>query len=150
MSNSSKFWGVIGLIAMLYGNYLIYNFISSTDKDRVDKQYCGKVVKKSDEEVTIKHGSRTDLYLIVEFDQIGLRSIEVEPNTYFTHNKGDRVCFGLNNYDLNGRKQMTFKESALDLLKFLFMFLIGIANIVLIFISIGLSIEALNKKLDGK
>jgi hypothetical protein len=56
---------------------------------------CGKVVSKSNDEVSIKYGVRTELYLNVQFEKSGFYSVEVGPTTYFLRKKGDRVCFKL-------------------------------------------------------
>ena len=56
---------------------------------------CGWVVSKSSEEVTIKHGVNTDLYLNVKFEKTGFKSVKVYPTTYFKYNRGDFVCFNL-------------------------------------------------------
>ena len=54
---------------------------------------CGKVVSKSNDEVAVKHGTRTELYLIVQFNKSGVRAIECNPTTYFSKKVGDNVCF---------------------------------------------------------
>ena len=56
-------------------------------------QDCGVVVSKSADEIRIKHGHRTELYLNVQFEKQGFVSKSVTPTTYFKHYKGDRVCF---------------------------------------------------------
>lgn len=67
---------------------------------------CGIVISKSNDEVSIKHGSKTELYLNVQFNKTGFKSIECNPTTYFSKQKGDSVCFDLNEktsfwYELN-------------------------------------------------
>lgn len=54
---------------------------------------CGMVVSRSNDEVPIKHGTLTKLYLNVQFDSVGFRSILCEPTTYFSKGVGDTVCF---------------------------------------------------------
>lgn len=56
---------------------------------------CGVVVSKSNDEVAIKHGTRTELYLNVEFEKSGFQSVECSPTTYFQQKVGNRVCFNL-------------------------------------------------------
>lgn len=56
---------------------------------------CGTVVSKSGDEIIIKHGLKTELYLNVEFFKSGFKSILVKPETYFKHKKGEMVCFDL-------------------------------------------------------
>lgn len=57
---------------------------------------CGKVISKSNDEVTIKYGSKTELYLNVQFNKSGFQSVKCEPTTYFSKKVGDNVCFNLN------------------------------------------------------
>lgn len=64
----------------------------------VNKQYnvhtdSGTIISRSTDEVAIKHGSSTELYLNIKFDKSGFRAIKVEPTTYFKFKKGDRVSF---------------------------------------------------------
>lgn len=59
------------------------------------KTECGIVVSKSADEIVIKHGTQTELYLNIQFEKSGFKSIEVEPTLYFQKKKGDRVCFEL-------------------------------------------------------
>jgi hypothetical protein len=59
---------------------------------------CGKVISKSNDEVIIKRGSKTNLYLNVQFKQSGFISVESNQTTYFSHNVGDNVCFYLNKH----------------------------------------------------
>ncbi len=56
---------------------------------------CGKIISKSNDEVAIKHGSRTELYLNIQFNKTGFKSIEVSPTTYFKHSIGATICFDL-------------------------------------------------------
>lgn len=60
---------------------------------------CGRVVSKSTDEIVIKHGTQTELYLNVQFNKNGFRSIECEPTTYFSKKVGDNVCFTFNTND---------------------------------------------------
>jgi len=54
---------------------------------------CGVVISKSNDEVAIKHGSRTELYLNVQFKKTGFKSVKVNPTTYFSTKNGDPVCY---------------------------------------------------------
>lgn len=60
---------------------------------------CGKVMSKSSDEVTIKNGVSTELYLNIQFDKSGFQSIRCTPSTYFFHKVGDNACFHLNKED---------------------------------------------------
>jgi hypothetical protein len=53
------------------------------------------LVSKSNDEVTIKRGVKTQLYLNIQFNKSGFRSIECNPTTYFSKQVGDNVCFNL-------------------------------------------------------
>lgn len=56
---------------------------------------CGKVLSKGSDEVTIKYGVRTNLYLNIQFDKTGFKSQQVDPTTYFGSKVGDTKCFNL-------------------------------------------------------
>ncbi len=67
---------------------------------------CGKIESKANDEVSIKHGVETIFYLNVRFEKTGFQSIKCSPTTYFSHEKGDNICFTLNKemgfwYDIN-------------------------------------------------
>ena len=44
---------------------------------------CGKVVSKSQDEVVIKYGTRTELFLNVQFKKTGFKAVEVNATDYF-------------------------------------------------------------------
>jgi len=81
----------IGL--MSYGSYCVYYVLSNNAHP--EYKDCGVVKSKSNDEVSIKHGSRTELYLNVEFEKTGFKSVLVDPTTYFKNDVGDYVCFNL-------------------------------------------------------
>jgi len=56
---------------------------------------CGIIKSKSQDEVIIKYGTKTELFLNVEFDKAGFKSVEANPTTYFKYNIGDRICWDL-------------------------------------------------------
>lgn len=92
----------------------------------VKESQTGTVISKSQDEVTIKYGTETKLYLNIQFDNLGFKSIEVEPTTYFGSEVGERVTLGL-----------TKQKTNLEHIKFLWGFLItAIVIIILIVISI--------------
>lgn len=88
---------VITLIPlMVYLTYCSYHFIANdTRPSYLD---CGKVVSKSSDEVAIKYGVKTELYLNIQFNKSGFRSVECSPTTYFSKQIGDNVCFNLDEY----------------------------------------------------
>ena len=77
----------------MYLLYCCFHFILFENRP----QYldCGTVVSRSNDEVAIKHGTQTNLYLNVQFENSGFRSIECSPTTYFSKKVGDKVCFKL-------------------------------------------------------
>lgn len=68
-------------------------FIDNVERREV--RDCGIVESKSSDEVSIKSGSQTQLYLNVRFKNAGFKSILCTPTTYFAKKKGDSVCFML-------------------------------------------------------
>lgn len=73
---------------------IIHNMIEEKERNT----YCGTITKLFSDEVSVKHGSRTDLYLIINFDNYGQKAVEVDVNTYAGKQVGQRVCFNLTNY----------------------------------------------------
>jgi hypothetical protein len=71
-----------------YSTYYTWNEIS--EWSYVD---CGMILSHSNDEVIIKNGTRTDLYLNIQFKKSGFRSINTDPTTYFKHKNGDNICF---------------------------------------------------------
>lgn len=85
---------VITLLPLLI--YLIYcSYHVITNEIRPTYVDCGIVVSKSSDEVAIKYGTETELYLNVQFNKSGFRSIECDPTTYFSKKIGQDVCFNL-------------------------------------------------------
>ena len=93
-----KFLRIIFISVAIYP-FLFCMFWSIQNRFKLNNEYndCGRIRSRSADEVTIKHGTRTELYLNIDFDKSGFKSIEVNPTTYFRHTKGDRVCFTLSN-----------------------------------------------------
>jgi hypothetical protein len=79
----------LALYACFTSGYFLINNVHPTYKD------CGIVRSKSADEVTIKHGTRTDLYLNVDFEKAGFKCVDVSRETYFNSFKGQKVCFDL-------------------------------------------------------
>lgn len=80
---------IIAIVAIFSISYTL------THEARPEIEDCGEIVSKSDDEVRIKHGYRTNLYLNVQFEKNGFKSMQVNPTTYFKYQKGQRVCFDL-------------------------------------------------------
>ncbi len=58
---------------------------------------CGIIESKSTDEVYMKYGSKTELYLNVRFKDTGFLSVKCNPTTYFSYQNGDHICFNLEN-----------------------------------------------------
>lgn len=78
---------------VIYFLFSIFHFLATPTNPKYKD--CGPIVSKSNDEVTIRYGSRTKLYLNINFNKTGFRSIEVSPTTYFGNNVGQNVCFDL-------------------------------------------------------
>lgn len=84
---------IFGIAIFVFSIYSTIYFIKTPHIERTNQ--VGTVISKSQDEVTIKNGSQTELYLNIQFDKVGFKSIEVEPTTYFGSDVGERVSFGL-------------------------------------------------------
>lgn len=78
---------------LVYLLYCVYHFLSTEFKPAFLD--CGVIVSKATDEIAIKNGSKTELYLNVQFEKSGFKSIDCEPTTYFKYKKGDNVCFNI-------------------------------------------------------
>ena len=88
---------LIVLLALVL-NYPVYLGIDDINYANQTKTYCGTVKDIETQLKAVRHGTRTDYYLLVEFDSIGTRLIDVTPETFYIHGKnGNRVCFELRN-----------------------------------------------------
>ena len=92
-----KFKNILRIITLIilsiYIFYCAFTFVFC----EISPKYldCRNVISKSSDEVVIKHGVRTELYLNIQFKKSGFRSIECEPTVYFSKKVGDDVCFYL-------------------------------------------------------
>lgn len=77
----------------LYLLYCVEHFIFTPIHPKYTD--CGKIISKSNDEVAIKHGNRTELYLNIQFNKSGFKSIKVNPTTYFKNKVGETICFDL-------------------------------------------------------
>lgn len=115
---------IFGITMFVFSIYSTIYFIKTPHIERTSQ--VGTVISKSQDEVIIKHGTQTELYLNIQFDKVGFKSIEVEPTTYFGSNVGERVVFGL-----------IKEKTGLQITKFIWGFLVSaIAIIALIVIFI--------------
>ncbi len=76
-------------------------------KKCVDHKYTGVVTYKSADEVSIKHGSRTDLYLGFKTKGKPQIAVSVDVNTYITKSVGDTITFNLDQLDFRQRDETT-------------------------------------------
>jgi hypothetical protein len=110
------------LLSTIFAIFLIHCiYITLTEKFVKKYDDCGIIKSKSNDEVVIKYGTRTELYLNVQFEKTGFKSVNVEPTTYFSKTVGQEVCFELN-----------ANESAATSIKWL----IGIITLIIIGIGI--------------
>jgi hypothetical protein len=106
-----------------YLGYCVFHFLSNdVHPTYVD---CGKVISKSADEIVIKYGTKSELYLNIQFDKTGFKSIECDPTTYFSKKVGERVCFNLHKqtntfYEMNGLIGFITLLGLASLLLFLF------------------------------
>lgn len=84
----------LGLISLLLACLIYCTIIAIAFPINPKKQYCGTVIKKFNEEVHIKHGSRTDLYLIVQFKGFQ-KAVNVDILTYGNSTINKNICFQL-------------------------------------------------------
>lgn len=88
---------LIVLLALVL-NYPVYLGIDDNIYANQTKTYCGTVKDIETQLKAVKHGTRTDYYLLVEFDSIGTRLIDVTPEDFYIYGKeGNRACFDLRN-----------------------------------------------------
>lgn len=97
MERSQKFWIIIGIIAMLFANYIMYNAMQTVIYINTEHTYCGEITYKWEEEVYHKRNGRTELYVGFKSEKLTELNINVSPETYFNLNEGDTTCFTLSN-----------------------------------------------------
>jgi len=95
---------------------------------------CGKVISRSTDEVIIKNGTKTELYLNIEFEKTGFRSIECNPTTYFSKKSGDFVCFNLKS-PTTIFHEITFMIALFTLIVLCIVLLFGISKLLTILFS---------------
>lgn len=84
---------VTGIIVGIFSLYSVYFFFTNPAYPRYED--CGRIESKSTDEVAIKHGVQTELYLNVQFKKTGFKAMNVDPTTYFHYKEGDYICFDL-------------------------------------------------------
>ena len=97
---------IILLLLSIYALYSIYYFITNDMKPTyID---CGIVKSKSYDDIIIKYGTKTELYLNIQFKKTGFKSIKCSPTVYFSKNIGDNICLELN-------KDTTFQHKIISI-----------------------------------
>lgn len=113
------------IIILLIGfcTYCSFEFIYDEfiKKKEID---CGVIISHSSDEISIKHGVSTELYLNIQFEKQGFISKEVSPTLYFKYENGDKICFTINEKDTP--KKMIIYSFALLTLTILFIMLLMI------------------------
>jgi hypothetical protein len=126
MFNKMKTRNIVRMVTFVpLGLLILYSIYYALTHDPHPRyKDCGVVVSKSNDEVPIKHGSKTELYLNIQFDKSGFRSIECEPTTYFKYQKDERVCFNL-------RQKTSVSHIIYTLIGWVVMFIGGLIWLVL-------------------
>lgn len=107
---------IILLPLSIYSLYSIYYFITNDIKPTyID---CGIVKSKSHDDIIIKYGTETELYLNIQFKKTGFKSIKCSPTVYFSKNIGDNICFELN-------KDTTFQHKIISISGLLILSILG-------------------------
>lgn len=90
---------ILGIIFVNANSYLVYRFQYEKEFQK-EIRYCGIVTYKSADQVEIKNGHDTELYLGFKNEITGELPIKVGINTYMTHKVGDEICFKLSKDDI--------------------------------------------------
>ena len=107
---------IILLLLSIYSLYSVYYFISNDIKPTyID---CGIVKSKSYDDIIIKYGTKTELYLNIQFKKTGFKSIKCSPTVYFSKNIGDNICLELN-------KDTTFQHKIISISGLLILSILG-------------------------
>ena len=76
------------LIAITY----ITSLYIITHYDQKKTLHCGEIINKGS---VHRYKSSEDLYITMRFDKLGIKVLEVGPQTYFGTEMGERACFEL-------------------------------------------------------
>lgn len=89
---------ILIILLTIVVNYPVYLGIKDIKYSNQKHTYCGSVIDISTQLRAVKHGTRTDYHMLVAFDSIGTRLVDVSPETFYIYGKeGNRVCFDLSN-----------------------------------------------------
>ena len=79
---------------LIYGNYTYYNYelVDGQPFHRITGYECGKVETNFTELTNVKHGTRTDYYLKVQYKD-RTEIVDVTPETWYDSKPGQTICF---------------------------------------------------------
>jgi hypothetical protein len=66
-----------------------------------EQRQCGTIVEIQKQPHNGKHEIYYEEYFLVKFDSIGMKAIEVDMTTFMSHKKGDKICFMLDESQIN-------------------------------------------------
>lgn len=119
-----KYKILLFLILMLFLS--IYMFVRGFSLAHKEEKYCGTIIEIQNQPYKGKHDISYNQYILVNFDSIGMKAIQVDMTTFMSHKKGDKICFMLN------ENQVDYST------KHFSMFILGvILTVILIFVIIG-------------
>ena len=111
MSNSDKIWSVVAVIFSTYCIFTMIEVYKIENYKFTEQVYCGIIESKPTEEVNIKYGTRTNLLLMIDFEKIGMKAMDVSNEDYFNHKVGDRVCYSMSNISVEKNcPEVTFMQ----------------------------------------
>ena len=62
------------VIFCIFIGYCIATYVNNDFEPTITERHCGIIISKSNDEVAIKHGSRTQLFLNIQFNKKGFES----------------------------------------------------------------------------
>ena len=108
--NANKFLVICCVIfsaISLYGHFKLPSARAIWDPNGKDKGYCGVVVDKQQPTELNVHKHSGDLTIndrmVIKFDAGFYKAMDVNTDTWYKKNIGDRVCFDLSYYRVNGK-----------------------------------------------
>lgn len=129
------------LVYVLFSFYQLYITPFSNGKKCATYKDCG-IVKSKAEIVSGKEYITAKLYLNVQFEKNGFKSLDVNPTTYLSSIVGEKICFDFICYEDN---EFNFHA----LLGVVFAFLTIILFIIIFFLWL-FDIDNVNKKIKNK
>lgn len=139
------FWSIIFTTLFIFSVVDGMLRLSSSLEKSAEHEYTGVVLSKSADEVQIKHGTRTDLYLLMQFDN-RTRAIEVSPTTYLSSQVGEELIFNLDYEEMNGRAPNRYSNLFLEISTLILSYL---SIVILVIYSCILLVKLINLTFDG-